>query len=64
MLAFIHFAEWYRGRMKVKIPEKMREMVERESQKQGITVQAEWVEGEVDTLEVKYGNAYDFSQDP
>ncbi|GAA6042457.1 hypothetical protein JCM8097_008466 [Rhodosporidiobolus ruineniae] len=63
MLASIHFAPWFRCRMAVPLPLEMREVIERESERQGLKVVAEWKE-RVSALEVKYGNAYDFSQNP
>ncbi|BGP19756.1 hypothetical protein JCM10213_003602 [Rhodosporidiobolus nylandii] len=60
MLATIHFAPWYRERMAVPLPAEMRERMEREAAEQGLRIAGDW--NGRDTLEVRYGNAYDFSQ--
>ncbi|GAA5874924.1 hypothetical protein JCM8547_003612 [Rhodosporidiobolus lusitaniae] len=61
MLASIHFAPWYREQMAVALPVEMKEELEQEAEKQGLRLSAEW--GKRDTLAVKYGNSYDFSND-
>ncbi|GAA6011997.1 hypothetical protein JCM10207_003453 [Rhodosporidiobolus poonsookiae] len=63
MLAFIHFAPWFRCQMQVPLLNDMREVMEAAAERQGLDLVAEWKET-VDHLEVKYGNAYNFSQTP
>ncbi|GAA5877407.1 hypothetical protein JCM1840_006090 [Sporobolomyces johnsonii] len=63
MLASIHFAPWYRQRMTLRLPSSLRSLIEGKANEQNLDIAAEWVEGRVDPLEVKFGNAYDFGQD-
>ncbi|GAA5906964.1 hypothetical protein JCM5296_006072 [Sporobolomyces johnsonii] len=63
MLASIQFAPWYRQRMTLCLPSSLRSLIEGKANEQNLDIAAEWVEGRVDPLEVKFGNAYDFGQD-
>jgi ectoine hydroxylase-related dioxygenase (phytanoyl-CoA dioxygenase family) len=61
MLAMIHFAPWYRNQMRLKMPaggELERRIRGRDGD---LEVLAEWVQGEIDHLAVKFGNSYVFS---
>ncbi|KAH3957360.1 hypothetical protein HBI38_178300 [Parastagonospora nodorum] len=63
MLAFIHFAPWYRNQMEVEIADDLREQFD--SEKTGLHVAAKHVPAEQllqNYLNRPYGNAYDFNQ--
>lgn len=60
MLAFIHFAPWYRQRMTLRLPKALQPIFSRHAT--GLTVPVEWVD-QVDHLAGQYGNAFDFDQD-
>ncbi|KAF1965334.1 phytanoyl-CoA dioxygenase family protein [Bimuria novae-zelandiae CBS 107.79] len=63
MLAFIHFAPWYRNQMTVEFAEDLKDQLTLE--KTGLHVAAEYVtseEVEKNYLNRPYGNAYDFDQ--
>ncbi|OJZ85430.1 hypothetical protein ASPFODRAFT_62076 [Aspergillus luchuensis CBS 106.47] len=62
MLAMIHFAPWYRNRMKLELAEELRPAVERET---SLEVPVDWVSEEQALeryLNRGFGNEYDFSQ--
>ncbi|RDK45842.1 hypothetical protein M752DRAFT_317652 [Aspergillus phoenicis ATCC 13157] len=64
MLAMIHFAPWYRNRMRLELAEELRPMVERET---GLEIPVDWVsekEALARYLNRGFGNEYDFSQEP
>ncbi|KAJ4301764.1 hypothetical protein N0V90_003858 [Kalmusia sp. IMI 367209] len=63
MLAFIHFAPWYRNQMTVEFADDLKEQLTPE--KTGLHVAAEYVKSEEvmkNYLNRPYGNAYDFNQ--
>ncbi|KAF2645554.1 phytanoyl-CoA dioxygenase family protein [Massarina eburnea CBS 473.64] len=63
MLAFIHFASWYRNQMTVEISKELKD--EMSLEKTGLYVAAEYVESsalEKIYLNRPFGNAYDFDQ--
>jgi hypothetical protein len=60
MLAMIHFAPWYRNGMRLRLP-KGGEVERRVRNKEAeLEIPAEWVQGEIDHLEVKFGNSWVF----
>ncbi|KAJ7192094.1 hypothetical protein GGX14DRAFT_537785 [Mycena pura] len=61
MLASIHMAPWYRHRMAIRLPIALRSFIEPKLKAQSLGLAADWVE-RVNPLDVKFGNAYDFSQ--
>lgn len=61
MLAFIHFAPWYRQRMTLSLPRTLAPIFDRHAF--DLNVAVDWIEGEVDHLDGAYGNAFDFDQD-
>ncbi|GLA34451.1 hypothetical protein AnigIFM63309_006998 [Aspergillus niger] len=64
MLAMIHFAPWYRNRMRLELAEELRPMVERAT---GLEIPVDWAsekEALARYLNRGFGNEYDFSQEP
>ena len=64
MLAMIHFAPWYRNRMRLELGEDVRPLVERRDT--GLEISVDW-KGREDVLERYlnrgFGNSYDFNQE-
>jgi len=69
MLAFIHFAPWYRNRMRLELSEDVRPVLEALDRKGelGLETPVDWVSREhaLSTyLNRGFGNSYDFNQEP
>ncbi|KAL7629726.1 hypothetical protein AAE478_001249 [Parahypoxylon ruwenzoriense] len=69
MLAMIHFAPWYRNRMRLQLGEDVRPLLERLERegRLGLEVPVDWVSREkaLETyLDRGFGNSYDFDQEP
>ncbi|OJJ69861.1 hypothetical protein ASPBRDRAFT_56642 [Aspergillus brasiliensis CBS 101740] len=63
MVAMIHFAPWYRNKMRLELAEELRPVVERKTR---LEVPVDWVaeeEAMARYLNRGFGNAYDFSQE-
>ncbi|BFZ65423.1 hypothetical protein YB2330_006589 [Saitoella coloradoensis] len=65
MLAQILFASWYRNRMTISLPLAAKEMVEAWEGETGVSVMAQWEEGDGEGYleRARYGNEYDFDQE-
>lgn len=61
MLAMIHMAPWYRQRMTMRLPRSLRPILDGNDK---LGVSAEWVDEAIDHLNLPFGNAFDFDQDP
>lgn len=62
MLAMIHFAPWYRQRMKLNLPKSLQSLFEEQS-KFGLDTPATFQEDYIDHLNAGFGNSFDFDQD-
>ncbi|BEI80790.1 hypothetical protein CcaverHIS002_0113190 [Cutaneotrichosporon cavernicola] len=60
MLAMIHFAPWYRQRMTLRLPRTLRHVLDGNPR---LAVSVDWVDEDIDHLNMPFGNAFDFSQD-
>lgn len=68
MLAFIHFAPWFRNKMKLQFSDDIKPILEREDAqgRLGLEIPVQWTSPEeaLDTyLNRGFGNSYDFNQE-
>lgn len=63
MLAMIHFAPWYRQRMTLDMPKSFQKLIAQQH-KLGIAIPARFELDTIDHLNARYGNSFDFDQDP
>ncbi|PWN33532.1 phytanoyl-CoA dioxygenase [Meira miltonrushii] len=62
MLAMIHFAPWYRQRMKLDLPKSLKMLFEQQS-RLGLSIPAIFEQDHIDHLNAGFGNSFDFDQD-